>query len=314
MLAIETQHLTKHFGAKAVVNDLNLCVPAGSVYGFLGPNGAGKTTTMRLLLGLLRPDRGIVRLLGHDLAQRRTEALTEVGAFIESASLYEHLSGRANLALTQRLLDLPRREIDRVLELVDLSDASTRRVRDYSLGMKQRLALARALLGTPRLLLLDEPTNGLDPDGIIAMRALIRDLPDRIGGTVFVSSHLLAEVEQTAREVCLVRGGSVVLEGSVAKLLGGDAAADFTVDKPEAALKFLTAAGVKASAGNESTIRVLCREGGQVGLAEANRMLVSGGFAVSAMVPHKRSLEDLYRETLSIGMSGVEHDGQRRAA
>lgn len=314
MFAIETQQLTRHFGGTVVVKDLNLRVPAGRVYGFLGPNGAGKTTTLRLLLGLLRPDCGTVRLLGHDLHRQRRLALSGVGAFIESASLYEHLSGRANLALTQRLLGLPARDIDRVLEQVDLQGAGAKRVRDYSLGMKQRLGLARALLGTPRLLLLDEPTNGLDPDGIMAMRALIRELPDRIGGTVFLSSHLLSEVEQTAQDLCLLRAGSVVLQGSVPELLAGEAEFDLTVDAAAAALELLIAAGMHASLVNESIVRVHCPHKDRTFAVEANRLLVTHGVAVSAMVPRKRSLEDLYRDTLAIRSVDGEPHAERKAA
>ena len=314
MFAIETQQLTKHFGQAAVVNGLDLRVPTGSVYGFLGPNGAGKTTTLRLLLGLLRPDRGTVRLLGHELSSHRIQALSGVGAFVESASLYEHLSGYANLDITRRLLRLPASEIDRVLELVDLLCAGTKRVRDYSLGMKQRLALARALLGAPRLLLLDEPTNGLDPDGIMAMRTLIRELPDRIGGTVFVSSHMLSEVEQTAKHLCLLRAGSVVLQGAVTDLLGGRAEVDLTVDRVGAAMELLIANGLRASVVNESAIRLDISDETRAAAAAANRLLVTHGFAVSAIEPRKRSLEDLYRTTLitSDGVAGT--DTEMRAA
>lgn len=314
MFAIETQQLTKHFGRVAVVNGLDLRVPIGSVYGFLGPNGAGKTTTLRLLLGLLRPDRGTVRLLGHDLRSQRIQALSGVGSFVESASLYDHLSGHANLDITRRLLRLPASEIDRVLELVDLQRAGTKRVRDYSLGMKQRLALARALLGAPRLLLLDEPTNGLDPDGIMAMRTLIRELPDRIGGTVFVSSHLLSEVEQTAQHLCLLRAGSVVLQGAVTDLLGGRAEIDFTVDRAGAAMELLIANGLRASVVGDSAITVDFSDDDRGAAAAANRLLVTHGFAVSAMVPRKCSLEDLYRTTLTTGDGAAESDAEMRAA
>lgn len=314
MFAIETEQLTKHFGRAAVVNALDLRVPTGSVYGFLGPNGAGKTTTLRLLLGLLRPDRGTVRLLGHDLRTQRIQALSGVGAFIESASLYDHLSGHANLDITRRLLRLPASEIDRVLEMVDLQHAGTKRVRDYSLGMKQRLALARALLGAPRLLMLDEPTNGLDPDGIMAMRTLIRELPDRIGGTIFVSSHLLSEVEQTAQHLCLLRAGSVVLQGSVSDLLGGSEEVDFTVDRASAAIELLIANGLRASVVSDSAIRVDCPGEDRAVAAEANRLLVTHGFAVSAMMPRKRSLEDLYRTTLTPGDGVAVTDTEMRAA
>lgn len=314
MFAIETQQLTKNFGGTTVVNNLDLRVPMGSVFGFLGPNGSGKTTTMRLLLGLLRPDRGAIRLLGHDLRLQRLQALSGVGAFVESASLYDHLSGRDNLSLTQRLLGLPASDIDRVLEMVDLQYAGKKRVRDFSLGMKQRLALGRALLGTPRLLLLDEPTNGLDPDGIMAMRKLIGELPDRIGGTVFVSSHLLSEVEQTAQHLCLLRAGSVVLQGAVAELLGGSAEVDFTVDRADAAVELLTSHRVRASFEDANTVRVACPGDDRTTAVEANRLLVTHGFAVSAMTPRKCSLEDLYRHTLANSESAAGTDAETRAA
>jgi ABC-type uncharacterized transport system ATPase subunit len=167
VLAIKTRHLTKRFAGHVAVDAVELRVPTGCVYGFLGPNGAGKTTTMRLLLGLMAPDAGSVTLVGHDLATARRAALTQVGAFVESPSLYDHLSGWTNLDLTRRLRGLPFSEIDRVLEVVDLRNAGDKKVGSYSLGMKQRLAIARAIMGTPKLLLLDEPTNGLDPDGTL---------------------------------------------------------------------------------------------------------------------------------------------------
>lgn len=314
MLAIETSHLTKRLGGKVVVDDLALHVPKGCVYGFLGPNGAGKTTTMRLLLGLLQPDSGAIQILGHSLRESRKRALGAVGAFIESASLYEHLSGRTNLDLTRRLLGLSLIETDRVLEMVDLRYAANERVRTYSLGMKQRLALARALLGTPRLLLLDEPTNGLDPDGIVAMRTLIRELPDKIGGTVFVSSHLLSEVEQTAREVCLLRDGRMILQGSVRGLLGTGTGWDFCIDRADAGVALLTAAGMEAHSIDTVTIRLLGNDADKNEAAWANRLLVSEGFTVSSIVPCKRSLEELYRSALApLPVDGLSEQ-ERQAA
>jgi len=299
VLAIETEHLTKRYGVRAVVDDVALRVPMGCVYGFLGPNGAGKTTTMRLLLGLVRADAGNIRLIGHDVARHRRRALSQVGAFVESASLYDHLSGRANLDLTRRLLGLPEREIDRVLEIVDMRAAATARAGAYSLGMKQRLALARALLGSPRLLLLDEPTNGLDPDGIITMRILIRALPDRIGGTVFVSSHLLAEVEQVADHAGLMRGGRLVVQDEVRALLSGDAVVAVTVEEAEAAAALLRARGMDADFVGDDAVHLRCDSGALAQqTAMANRILVEADFAVSAIVTRARTLEDVYRGAL----------------
>ena len=308
MLAIETDRLTKRFAGRPVVDAVALRVPMGCVYGFLGPNGAGKTTTMRLLLGLLRPDAGSIRLLGHDLAMARRVALAQVGAFVESPSLYDHLTGRANLGLTCRLLRLPDGEVDRVLELVDLCTAASRRVRDYSLGMKQRLALARAMLGSPKLLLLDEPTNGLDPDGILAMRALIRALPGHIGGTVFVSSHLLTEVEHVADHVGVMRKGRLLVQDDIGTLLRGGTSIIFTVSgEAEAGSALLRMRGMDATAGDDWSIIVRCEGIVQSDQASmANRLLVEADFAVSSIRPQVRTLEDVYRDAVD---RAEAHDG-----
>ncbi len=305
MLAIETEHLTKRYAGRTVVNDLALRVPMGCVYGFLGPNGAGKTTTMRLLLGLLRADAGMIRLVGRDLAQTPRDALAQVGAFVESTSLYDHLTGRANLDITRRLLGLPPGEIDRVLEIVDMRNAARARAGTYSLGMKQRLALARTMLGSPKLLLLDEPTNGLDPDGIIAMRLLIRALPAQIGGTVFVSSHLLTEVEQIADHAGMMRDGRLIVQDEVRVLLGGGAIVAMTIDEPEAGAALLRARGMDAHPVDDQTIHVRCVDEALIQqTAMANRILVEADFKVSAIVPHARTLEDVYHDTLAQASSG----------
>lgn len=302
MLAIETSGLSKRLGGRMVVDRVDLAVPAGSVYGFLGPNGAGKTTVMRLLLGLFRADAGTVRLLGHAVPGDRMAALARLGAFIESPGLYEHLSGRANLEIARRLRGLPESETDRVLRLVDLDAvAARRRTGAYSLGMKQRLALARALLGAPQLLLLDEPTNGLDPDGIIAVRELIRDLPERAGCTVFVSSHLLAEVEQMATHMGMMRSGALAVQGRVSDLLGSARHVRIVADDAAQALTVLAAAGLAASADGDA-IRLAC-DADMTGAAaaHANRLLVEAGLAVSQLAPEPRTLEGLYRETVAAG-------------
>lgn len=305
MLAIETEHLIKRYAGRSVVYDVALRVPMGCVYSFLGPNGAGKTTTMRLLLGLLRADAGTIRLVGHDLVQRRRDALAQVGAFVESASLYDHLSGQANLDITRRLLDLPSGEIDRVLEVVEMRDAASARTGTYSLGMKQRLALARAMLGSPKLLLLDEPTNGLDPDGIVAMRLLIRALPARIGGTVFVSSHLLSEVEQIADHAGMMRGGRLVVQDEVRILLGGGATVTMTVGEARAGAALLRARGMDADAEGDHMIHLRCEDDASVPqTAMANRILVEADFPVSAIVPYARTLEDVYHHILAPASSG----------
>jgi lantibiotic transport system ATP-binding protein len=305
MAAIETAGLTRRYGGRAVVDGVALLVPDECVYGFLGPNGAGKTTTIRMLVGLLRPHAGTVRLLGHDIATARRAALSGVGALIEGPALYDHLSGRANLSLTAGLLGLAATEVDRVLDLVDLRAAATRRVGGYSLGMKQRLAIARALLGRPRLLLLDEPTNGLDPDGMIAMRALIRDLPDRIGGTVFISSHLLGEVEQVADRVGLMLAGRLVMQDSVRALTGRGGSVRVGVAAGVPAATLLRAAGFDAQP-VDGGVRIAAAGDRDALAARANRLLVEAGHAVTALVAEARTLEQVYQDAVTAPAATAE--------
>ncbi|WP_420606162.1 ABC transporter ATP-binding protein [Novosphingopyxis sp.] len=298
-LAIATDGLSKRFGATQALRDLSLAVPERCVYGFLGPNGAGKTTTMRLLLGLLRPSGGRVRLFGADVARDRVAALRGVGAVIETPALYEHLSGRDNLALTARLLKLGSSEIDRVLEIVDMAKAAGRKVRGYSLGMKQRLALGRALLGEPRLLLLDEPTNGLDPEGIVVMRALIRDLPERLGCTVFLSSHLLAEVDQIAAIVGVMKEGRLLLQGSKRDLLGDSNIVRIGLDDTEAGRAVLVNAGaaIVDQEPGQLSVRAIAARTPRESASRFNALLVGAGIAVHRLQLESRSLEQLYHDT-----------------
>jgi ABC-2 type transport system ATP-binding protein len=216
--AIETEALTRCFGARRAVDAVSMTVPDRAVYGFLGRNGAGKTTTLKMLLGLIRPTSGSARIAGVDVARDRIGAARKVGALLEAQGFYANLTGRQNLDLTRTLLGLSPAEIDRVLEVVEMSAHGKRRVSDYSLGMRQRLGLARAMLGAPSVLVLDEPTNGLDPDGIADMRRFLKDLPARTGATVLLSSHLLGEIEQIATHVGIVHEGRLVLEGELARI------------------------------------------------------------------------------------------------
>jgi lantibiotic transport system ATP-binding protein len=215
---IETRGLTRRFGAQLAVDTLNLSVPPSGVYGFLGPNGAGKTTAIRMLLGLIRPNAGEVRLFGQPLLSNRYSLMRRVGALVETPSLYPHLTGRENLEVTRRLLGAPRGLIDLALDTVRLTKDANRRVREYSLGMRQRLGLALALLNKPDLLILDEPTNGLDPAGIHEMRDLIRHLPRESGMTIFLSSHLLSEVEQIASHIGIIHEGHLLFQGTLSEL------------------------------------------------------------------------------------------------
>ena len=216
MNIIETHDLCKQYGNVLRVAHLSLSVPEGSVYGFLGPNGAGKSTTLKLLLGLVRPTAGGIRILGKNLdGANRLAVLRQVGSLIESPSYYGHLTGEENLRIVQTLRGVPERNIREVLQIVRLDGQRGKKVAHYSLGMKQRLGLAAALLGYPRLLILDEPTNGLDPAGIQEMRELICDLPGRFGMTVVVSSHLLSEIDQMADHVAIIREGELVFQDTL---------------------------------------------------------------------------------------------------
>lgn len=218
-IMIETKNLTKRYKNKTVVSELDLKVTKGSIYGFLGSNGAGKSTTMKMLLGLIRPAQGQIQMFGKPLqGKMRLEILKNTGSLIESPSYYGHLSGRENLEIICTLKDAPKREIDEVLKLVRMENQQHKKAGQYSLGMKQRLGLAAALLGHPRLLLLDEPTNGLDPSGIQEMRELICALPKRAGMTVLVSSHLLSEIDQMATHVGIIDQGHLIFQDSLATL------------------------------------------------------------------------------------------------
>ena len=222
---VTTIGLCKRYGSETCVDHLALKVPQGAVYGFLGPNGAGKTTTLKMLLGLVHPSAGSVHLLGHELTPRtRLAILREVGSLIESPSYYGHLTARENLEIVRRLRGQPAEEIDEALRTVRLDGQTKKPVNHFSLGMKQRLGIAAALMGRPRLLLLDEPTNGLDPSGIQEMRELIRSLPSRYGMTVIVSSHLLGEIDQMADHVGVIRQGRLVFQGTMSGLHGMSAA------------------------------------------------------------------------------------------
>jgi ABC-2 type transport system ATP-binding protein len=235
-VALATHGLSKAYGARPAVRSLDLEVRRGEVFGFLGPNGAGKTTTIRMALGLVRPTSGRVEVLGRDVQEQGGAVLPRVGALIEAPALYGYLSGRDNLrAFASVLGGVPASRLDEVLELVGLADRQRDRVRSYSLGMRQRLGVAAALLNDPELLVLDEPANGLDPAGIVEMRDLLRGLA-RAGRAVFVSSHVLAEVQQICDRVAIVNMGELVRVAPVADLVGGRGEFVVRVDDPGAAL------------------------------------------------------------------------------
>jgi ABC-2 type transport system ATP-binding protein len=311
-LAIATRGLFKRYGTRMALDGLDLTVPSGVVYGFLGPNGAGKTTTMRLLTGLLHPDAGTVEVLGRPFGRGDRRRLYDVGAIIESPSFYPYLSGRENLrALAGSGAPVSRKRIEELLELVGLRDRAGDRVSRYSLGMKQRLGIAGALLNDPRLLLLDEPGNGLDPAGIAALRDTLRFLAGQ-GKTVLVSSHLLSEVQQLADVAGIIARGRLVREGSIAELLATGGVVRVRVSEAEAAhaseilVAFAGAAAVRARDGEPGTFEVALDQGRS---AEVNRALAQAGIYAAA-IEAGSDLESIFLE-LTGGDVGEPEDGVR---
>lgn len=233
MNIIETKNLTKSYVNFTAVSGINLHIPKGTVYGFLGPNGAGKSTTMKMFLGLTKPTSGSFVIDGKKYPENRVEILKEVGSFIEAPAFYGNLSGEENLDIIRKILGLPKSAVSEVLELVGLTQYKNRLMKKYSLGMKQRLGLASALIGKPPILILDEPTNGLDPVGIHEIRTLIRSLPQRFGCTVLVSSHLLSEVELMADYIGILNHGHLLFEGTLTELKQQAALQGYPIDNLE---------------------------------------------------------------------------------
>ena len=296
--AIETRDLTRRFGRRLAVDAVSMTVPERAVYGFLGRNGAGKTTTLKMLLGLIAPTGGTARVCGIDVARDRLGAARRIGALLEAHGFYGNLSGRENLDLTRTLLGLPKTEIDRVLEVVEMTTHAGRRVSDYSLGMRQRLGLARAMLGAPPVLVLDEPTNGLDPDGIADMRRFLKSLPERTGATVLLSSHLLGEIEQTATHVGILSEGRLVLEGALDRLKA-ELAPEVAVqaDDVDRAAALAVSSGFEAVMTSDGLIaRLKPGEDARLASAALNRTLVEAEVTVFSIGPRTRSLEGIYRE------------------
>ncbi|MFD1677988.1 ABC transporter ATP-binding protein [Alicyclobacillus fodiniaquatilis] len=291
-MVIETSNLTRRYGKKISVNNLNLHVPKGSIFGFLGPNGAGKTTTIRMLLGLIRPTSGQIRIFNQTLPKHRMQILRRTGSLVESPSYYGHLSGYENLDVIARLLKVPSKRIDEVLGIVRLTSAAKQSVKGYSLGMKQRLGIAAALLGNPDLLILDEPTNGLDPAGIHEIRALIKELPAQYGITVVVSSHLLGEIDQMATHVGIIERGHLLFQDAIEKLREQNSPKLLLqVDKPLEAKRLLQRAGLQVSM--DGDILQMPNQG-LAATEDVNRRLIQAGISVYRITEQSRSLEDIF--------------------
>ena len=301
---IETRGLCKTYGSHAAVDHLDLMVPQGSVYGFIGPNGAGKSTTMKMLLGLIHPTGGSVRLLGQQLDDRnRLAILRRTGSLIESPAGYAHLTAQENLQIVADLKQVPRKDIDRVLEIVHLREYRRRKVGQYSLGMRQRLGIAQALLGSPELLVLDEPTNGLDPAGIQEMRSLIAEMPRTCGATVLISSHLLSELEMIVDQVGIINNGRLLFQGPLESLRRhsrGDILLE--VLDPDRARQILAANRIRIGEGG--TPRCLQLPAlPEASLAELVRRLAGQGAGVVGVTRRTKTLEEIF---LSLTENGKE--------
>ncbi|MEU4392380.1 ABC transporter ATP-binding protein [Kribbella sp. NPDC023855] len=287
---VEVSGLTKRYGDTLAVDGVDLTVLPGEVYGFLGPNGAGKTTTLRILTGLIAPTSGSVRVLGG--APGQAKVLARTGSMIESPAFYPYLSGLDNLRLLAEYADVPRTRIREVLELVDLADRAKDRFSTYSLGMKQRLGVAAALLKDPELVILDEPTNGLDPAGMRDMRRLIREL-GADGRTVLLSSHLLGEVQQICDRVGIISQGRMVAEHTVDELRTEQELVIRATPRDSAHALLIGHLGVAAVHLYDDTLRVKVAPDRA---AEVNRVLVEAGIAVSELHSTERALEDVFFE------------------
>lgn len=290
---ITTESLTKQYGSKTVVNCLDLSVPTGSIYGFLGPNGAGKSTTIKLLLGLVKPSAGSMKLLDRDINEKnRLAILSQTGSLIESPAYYGHLSGLENLKIICTLKNVPETEIFRVLKIVRMEEQKNKKVREYSLGMKQRLGLAAALLGNPRLLLLDEPTNGLDPAGIQEIRELICSLPDRYGITVLISSHLLSEMDQMATHVGIIDKGQLIFQDSLSVLHEHSRLRLLLKTNNDVhALKILKRCQIPAEIKND---KLYLRITEDELVIKAVSALTSSGIGILRLIEQQMSLEDIF--------------------
>ncbi|MED1798759.1 ABC transporter ATP-binding protein [Brevibacillus porteri] len=289
---IRTENLSKRYGVVYSVQRVNLAVGEGEVYGFLGPNGAGKSTTLKMLLGLVKPSEGSVSVFGKDFSRNRLEILSQTGSLIEAPSYYGHLTGLENMRVMQRLRDVPDKHVEKALQIVRLEKQKNKKVDQYSLGMKQRLGIAMALLHFPKLVILDEPTNGLDPAGIGEIRELIQSLPHEYGMTVLLSSHLLSEIEQVATSIGIIHGGKLLFQGSMEQLQRNS--------QPHVWMK---------TQDNEKARRVLqemelspslqdgflVMEGmGDREVAQTNRALIMAGIDVYRIEEHKKSLESIF--------------------
>ena len=293
--ALAFEELSKRFGSVHAVNRLSLQVPPGIMAGFLGPNGAGKSTTLYMIPRLVRPSAGCIRIFGTDIWQDYKQAIRSVGVMVEAPAFYEYLSGRANLELAARLLNgVSAREIDEVLERIGLADRQHDRVRVYSTGMKQRLGIGRALLGRPRLLVLDEPTNGMDPEGTQELLSFLREKVRNDGLTLFISSHLMSEVEEFCDKVFVINHGRLVSSGEVRELLRPHhrivrVTFEGKVPLPEQLKRHEQVERVESLSADTLEITLIRDDS-----ARLNQQLQQDGFKVSALTPKQKTLKEFF--------------------
>ncbi len=302
---IETTNLTKKFKGKTVVDNINLSIKKGEIYGFLGPNGAGKTTTIRMLLGLMKPTNGKIELFGQDVKNNHIEALRKIGSLVESPSYYGHLTARENLEALRKILQVPKNRIDEVLSIVRLTNDANRPVKGFSLGMKQRLGIAAAILGNPELLILDEPTNGLDPSGIHEIRDLIKNMPKQYGITVLISSHLLSEIDQIATEVGIITKGKIIYQDSIERLRNKA--------RPKIAIKASEMDKAKALLLTKGILfekqenRLISENANDEIVAKSISILASANISIYRVEEKRKSLEEIFLELTNGG--GIGHAG-----
>jgi ABC-2 type transport system ATP-binding protein len=305
---LEIEQLTKRYKGRPVVNRLSMSVERGDIFGFLGRNGAGKSTTLRMVLGLVRPTSGVVRLVGHDMASHSMRALARVGAIIESPAFYEHFSGRQNLKMFAAMSGgATARRIDHVLDIVGLRSRAGDAVRVYSHGMRQRLGIAQALLPDPEFIILDEPTDGLDPQGILEMRLLIKRLKEELGLTIMLSSHLLYEVEQICTRIAIIEGGSLIYQGSIEELVAKEKTIKLRVDRPDAAYKLLQdTSGLVISKNGDGSLylRIADEE-----IPVVNSLLVERGLRVFELSPQRETLEQVFFRLTNGREAGARTEG-----
>jgi lantibiotic transport system ATP-binding protein len=300
MYCLETKNLTHQFSSKEIVlNDINMQVPDGSIYGFLGPNGAGKTTTLRLVLGLLKKQQGEISIFGKSFDTNRIDILNKVGSLIETPSIYGQLTAMENLQLLQKIYQCPKSRMEQVLKLVDLSNTGNKKAGQFSLGMKQRLSIAITLLNEPSLLILDEPTNGLDPNGIIEIRELLRGLNHEHGISIIISSHLLSEIEKLVTHLGIINKGKMMFQGSLSELVNKQVTSSYTVLETNNAGKTVELLNAQQLASKIDNGKIILPVMEKQTLAKLNQQLVQQGIEVYEMSTIKKDLESIFIDLVS---------------